>query len=183
MWANELYPTYGWRANGAMFVISAIACAMRVASASPLFLSAMSPRLISRLATTAMRSALPVRSPYPLMQPWTWTTPEATAAIEFATAQPESLCAWMPRARRDLRRDLADDARHVVGKHPAVGVAQHEGARPGVGGRLERTHAVDRVEAVAVEEVLGVEDHAAVVGDEEGDGVARSSRGSRRRSS
>ena len=39
---------------------------------------------------------MPVRSPYPLMQPCTWVAPASTAASEFATAQPLSLCAWMP---------------------------------------------------------------------------------------
>ncbi len=39
---------------------------------------------------------MPVRSPYPLMQPWTWVAPASMAASEFATAQPLSLCAWIP---------------------------------------------------------------------------------------
>ena len=37
------------------------------------------------------KSAFPVRSPYPLSVPWTWVAPAATAASEFAIAQPVSL--------------------------------------------------------------------------------------------
>ncbi len=37
------------------------------------------------------RSALPVRSPYPLTQPCTWYTPSRTAVMELATAMPLSL--------------------------------------------------------------------------------------------
>jgi hypothetical protein len=44
---------------------------------------------------TVMRLALPVRSPYPLMVPCTCTAPATTAAIEFATAHPESFCVWI----------------------------------------------------------------------------------------
>src|SRR5450756_1802905 len=45
-----------------MLVISAMACAIRVASRSPLPASRRRPCLISRFATTAIRSALPVRA-------------------------------------------------------------------------------------------------------------------------
>ena len=55
------------------------------------------PSLSSRFATDVMRLALPVRSPYPLMQPCRCVAPASTAAIEFATAHPVSLWAWMPR--------------------------------------------------------------------------------------
>ncbi len=42
------------------------------------------------------RLALPVRSPYPLTQPWTWIAPARTAARVLATAQPESSWQWIP---------------------------------------------------------------------------------------
>ena len=100
--ANALAPTYGDRANGEMFVISLMAWAIRVSSGSPpgspsVTLSTGSPYLSCRLATTDSRSAFPVRSPYPLTVPWTCEHPASTAASVLATAQPESLCAWMPR--------------------------------------------------------------------------------------
>jgi hypothetical protein len=43
------------------------------------------------------RLALPQRSPRPLRVPWTWRAPASIAASEFATAQPQSSCAWIPR--------------------------------------------------------------------------------------
>ena len=78
-------------ADGGTFVTSAIACAIRNDSASLPAGSRSIARLSSRLATIASRSALPVRSPYPLIVPWTCVTPASTAAIVFATAQPASL--------------------------------------------------------------------------------------------
>mmetsp|Transcript_5756 Transcript_5756/g.23966 ORF Transcript_5756/g.23966 Transcript_5756/m.23966 type:complete len:238 (-) Transcript_5756:503-1216(-) len=52
--------------------------------------------LSARAPTTAQRSALPHRSPTPLTVPWTTVAPPRTAASEFATARPASLCAWIP---------------------------------------------------------------------------------------
>ncbi|CAB4830834.1 unannotated protein [freshwater metagenome] len=49
-----------------------------------------------RSGIAAERSVLPARSPYPLIQPWTWVTPAETAASEFATATPASLWQWIP---------------------------------------------------------------------------------------
>ena len=46
-----------------------------------------------------MRLALPVRSPYPLIVPWSCVAPASTAATELATAQPVSFWAWMPIGR------------------------------------------------------------------------------------
>ena len=43
-----------------------------------------------------IRSALPHRSPKPLIVPWTWTAPASTAASELATARSQSLWQWMP---------------------------------------------------------------------------------------
>ena len=56
-----------------------------------------SPRfLTARLAITEIRSALPHRSPKPLIVPCTWTAPASTAASELATARSQSLWQWMP---------------------------------------------------------------------------------------
>ena len=44
------------------------------------------------------RFALPVRSPIPLIVPWTCVAPASTATSVLATAQPESSCVWMPSA-------------------------------------------------------------------------------------
>ena len=98
MWAKALAPTYGCREYGGTFVISLTACAIRVASASRPAGSTGRPSLSSRFATMVSRSALPVRSPYPLRVPWTCTAPASTAASEFATAHPVSLWQWMPSA-------------------------------------------------------------------------------------
>ena len=42
------------------------------------------------------RLALPVRSPQPLIVPWTWRAPTSTAASEFATPHSASLWQWIP---------------------------------------------------------------------------------------
>ena len=93
---NADVPTYGWRDAGGKLVTSATACAIRVASLSRPCGSTRRSSLSSRLATTETRSALPVRSPYPLMVPCTWVAPASTAARVLATAQPVSLWQWMP---------------------------------------------------------------------------------------
>ena len=73
------------------------------------------PSLSSRLATTETRSALPVRSPYPLRVPCTWVAPASTAASVLATAQPVSLWQWMPTrtpvVASTSSHDVADPAR------------------------------------------------------------------------
>ena len=80
---------------------------------------------------TVVRSALPQRSPIPFSVPWIWRAPALTAASEFATAWPVSLCAWMPsRARREARRDLGHDRLDLVGQRAAIGVAQHAQRAP-----------------------------------------------------
>ena len=44
-----------------------------------------------------IKFALPHLSPKPLIVPWICLTPDTTAAKEFATALPVSLCACIPR--------------------------------------------------------------------------------------
>jgi hypothetical protein len=63
LWAKALAPTYGCREYGGTFVISLTAWAIRVASASLPSGSARRPSFRCRFATTATRSAFPVRSP------------------------------------------------------------------------------------------------------------------------
>jgi hypothetical protein len=66
--------------------------------------------------------------------------------------------------------DLAHDALDLVGQGAAVGVAQHEvSRRPLLGGRLEHPQRELGVVLVAVEEVLGVEEHPQAGGLEERD--------------
>ncbi len=67
--------------------------------------------------------------------------------------------------------DPAHDVLHVVGKGAAVGVAEHQRARTPLGGRLQHPQAELRVALVAVEEVLGVEQHLQTGGPQEPDRV------------
>jgi hypothetical protein len=76
----------------------------------------------------------------------------------------------------DTQRDAdpgggADDLGDHRGQHPAVGVAQHGGRRPGLGGRAHHFEGVVRVEPVAVEEVLAVDHHLAAQAHQIGHGV------------
>ena len=130
---------------------------------------------------TEQRLALPQRSPKPLIVPCTWRAPAATAASVLATASSPSLWQWMPTgARRTRRRRRATASATSRRQRAAVGVAEDEpvGARllPPPAGRRARIG----VGAVAVEEMLGVEDRPrARCAFRKRDGVARSSRGSR----
>ncbi len=96
LWAKAETPTYGWWVEGVRLTTSAMACEMRVISASAPSGSTVMPYLSSRAATTGKRLALPTRSPYPLAVHWTWVAPASTAARVLATAHPVSSWAWMP---------------------------------------------------------------------------------------
>jgi hypothetical protein len=63
---------------------------------------------------------LPVRSPYPLSVPWTWTAPASTAASEFATAQPVSLWQWMPSGADDASRTAWTTSASSAGSMPPL---------------------------------------------------------------
>ena len=107
------------------------------------------------------RLALPVRSPMPLIVPWTWVAPASTALSVLATAQPVSSWVWMPSG--DARQRFGDDGEggpDLRRQAAAVGVAQHQALGAGPGGRAQAVQRIARVEAEAVEEVLGVEQHA-----------------------
>ena len=151
---------------------SAIACAMRVDSWSRCGSRSGRPFFSWRLATTVSRSALPVRSPYPLTVPCTWVAPASTAAIELATAQPVSLWQWMPIRAPVAAHDVVHDVGDLVGQHPAVGVAQGDHLGAGLGGDAHGLEGVVAVRRIPVEEVLGVEEDPPALGAQERDGVA-----------
>ena len=92
------------------------------------------------------------------MQPCTWVAPASTAASEFATAQPLSLWAWMPTRTPVGLDDVVHHVGDPAGQHPAVGVAERDHVGAGVVRRPQHLERVVAVGAVAVEEVLGVEE-------------------------
>ncbi len=59
-----------------------------------------------------------------------------------------------------------DDVAHPGRQHAAVGVAQDDDLRAGLGGGADDLEGVVGVGAVAVEEVLAVDEHPAAIGDE-----------------
>jgi len=67
---------------------------------------------------------------------------------------------------------LGEDGPDVEGQGAAVGVAQHDHVRPGLGGRGDGGQRVVAVAAEAVEEMLGVIDDFAAVLPQEAHGVA-----------
>ena len=71
-----------------------------------------------------------------------------------------------------VRDDAGDDARDIRREHPAVRVAQHQAIGARLLGGPEHIHRVRRVTQVAVEEVLRVEEHPAVLRAQERDGIA-----------
>ena len=89
----------------------------------------------------------------------------------MATAQPVSLWQWMPTrapvASTHVEHDVGDPGR----EHAAVGVAQRHDVGPGLGRGPEHLQGVVAVGAVAVEEVLGVEEDPLPLGGQVGDGV------------
>ena len=78
-------------------------------------------------------------------------------------------------AHAHLVADRGHDRVHrrpeAVGQRSAVGVAGHDGLGAGLERRAQAAHRVVGVVGVAVEEVLGVVDHALALPDEEGDGL------------
>ena len=110
-----------------------------------------------------VRLQFPVRSPYPLIVPCTCIAPPSTPAIALATP--------VPRVVVEVDRDTdvapkysttsPHDPLDVVRQRAAVGVAQHEPARARLHRAFEHPQAELGVALVAVEEVLGVEQHVA----------------------
>ena len=107
------------------------------------------------------------------MQPWTWVAPWRTAASELATAHPPSLWKCPPMVT-DERAGTSDTMRSTSsGMRAAVGVAQHERLGSRLLGGGEDRQREGGVAPVAVEEVLGVEEHAQARAAQEGDRVGR----------
>ena len=154
-----------------MLVISETACAMRIASRSPLFLQRDQAALelevgnhrddvrVARSLAVAVDAALHVRDAR--RHRGHRVRHRTTRVVVCVHAQ----------LGAGAQGDLAHNPSHVVGQHAAVGVAQDERRRsPGLR-REQRAHGVLGVKAVAVEEVLGIEDHAAPLASEERDGL------------
>ena len=72
----------------------------------------------------------------------------------------------------EVRRGVRDDVLRVLREHAAVRIAQAHGLRPALDGRLRRAHRKGAVVEEAVEEMLGVEDHAPAVFREEAHALA-----------
>ena len=84
--------------------------------------------------------------------------PASTAASVLATAQPVSLWQWMPTRTPVVSTHVVHDVGDPGRQHPAVGVAQRDDLGARVVRRAEHLERVGAVGAVAVEEVLGVEE-------------------------
>ena len=118
------------------------------------------------------RLALPVRSPMPLIVPCTCVAPASTRGQRVGHGAAGVVVAV--DAERDARQRFAHDRERRADlrrQRAAVGVAQHDPLGARVGGRAQAVERVARVEREAVEEVLGVEQHALAGLHEEGDRV------------
>mmetsp|Transcript_337 Transcript_337/g.1009 ORF Transcript_337/g.1009 Transcript_337/m.1009 type:complete len:205 (-) Transcript_337:309-923(-) len=76
--------------------------------------------LSARMGMMEVREALPVRSPMPLMVPWTTVAPAPTAAMELATARSMSLWQWMPSALGKRERTWVTAAEMFWGSVPPL---------------------------------------------------------------
>ena len=90
----------------------------------------------------------------------------------FATAQPASLCTWIPSVTPACCVNLLDDLRDVERQHAAVRVAQDEALGAGLLGGGQHRHRERRIGSVPVEEMLGVEEHPPALRPQERDRVA-----------
>lgn len=75
------------------------------------------------------------------------------------------------QARAGVREDGPDDGGDLRREHAAVGVAEHHDIGAGLARGADDRLGVDRVQRIAVEEVLAVEEDPAALGTEVGDGV------------
>ena len=80
-----------------------------------------------------------------------------------------------PERRRGLGAHLCDDAGDVERQHPTVRVAQHQPLGAGLFGSGKHLHRERCIRGVAVEEVLGVEEHAPTLCAQERHGVTHHS--------
>ena len=117
------------------------------------------------------RLALPVRSPHPLIVPWTCVAPISTAAIELATPHSASLWQWIPTRMLPSSVPTASRVASVTcdGSDDPFVSQRTTVSAPAPGRRPHARAGVVRVVPPRVEEVLGVVDHALALADEEGD--------------
>ena len=99
---------------------------------------------MARLAASEIRSALPQRSPKPLIVPCTCAAPASTAASELATARSQSLWQWMPTGTRTAAIAARVSGGDFLGHAAAVGVAEHDQPCPGLGRRPDRLRGRNR---------------------------------------
>ena len=119
------------------------------------------------------RFALPVRSPTPFIVPWTWRAPASTPRQRVGHAALDVVVAVDADAHVERRRRRAAVAARDL-RRAATSRSCRTGRRvsaPALGRRAQAVAARSRVVAPAVEEVLGVVDHALARRDEEGDRV------------
>ena len=114
---------------------------------------------------TVVRLQLPVRSPSPLIVPCTWRAPARTAAIELATAQPVSSWQWMPMIASSpkWRCTSATIASTSYGSEPPLVSHSTRWLAPFTTAASSTRRRELGVALVAVEEVLGVEQHPQAV--------------------
>ena len=113
-----------------------------------------------------------MRSPYPLAVHWTWVAPASTAAMRVGDGAGGVVLAVDAEARAGAGEHVGDDRGDAAREAAAVGVAQHVDRRARLGGGHDERDAVVGVVAVAVEEVLVVDEDAPTLADQVGDGVA-----------
>src|SRR5699024_1426578 len=176
--AKALSPTYGARGLTGMLTISPIAWAIRVVSASVSAGTSAIPIFSWRSASIVIRSALPVRSPYPLTQACTWLAPaRPTRGPGAADGAAGVVVGVRPQARVRMTGrvqafpQLGDDLGDVMREHAAVGVAQDGDLCSGRQGGGDHRRGVLRVVPEAVEEVLGVDEDLAAEFDQVRDGL------------
>ncbi len=154
-----------------MFVISLIACAMRIDSASLPWGRQVAPRL--QLEVRHDREQVRVPGPLPVA---------VDAALHVAGPREDRgdrvghrtagvVVGVHAEAPVVALPDGGDDLLHPVGQHAPVGVAEDDVGGACGEGRLDGAQRVAGIEPVPVEEVLGVDDDAPALPHEVGDGV------------
>ena len=103
---------------------------------------------------------------------WTCVAPASTAARVLATAQPVSSWAWMPSAGAGVGEDVETTAWTWAGSMPPLVSQRMTTSAPASAAVRDGPRGVRGVGAVAVEEVLAVDEDAAALVAQVGDGVA-----------
>ena len=170
--ANAETPTYGWRDAGGKLVTSATAWATRVASRS----SPSGQHLPVELELEVGHDADEVGVAGALAVPVERALHVRGARVDGGQGVRDRAAGVVVAVDADAHAGRLD---HVVdhvgdpaGQHPAVGVAQRGHLGAGLERGAQHLEGVVTVVAVAVEEVLGVEEHPLPLGAQVGDGVA-----------